>query len=76
MRRAALKVVPIAEVSTFDDGRDDRRARPAARGARPGHADGSCAILLEARRALITGDALATRNPLTGRVGRQIGRTA
>ena len=39
----------------------------------PGHTEGSCAILLEPQRALITGDALATRNPLTGRTGPQIG---
>ena len=39
----------------------------------PGHTDGSCAILLEPQHALITGDALATRNPLTGRTGPQIG---
>jgi len=38
----------------------------------PGHTPGSAALLLEGRRVLLTGDVLATRNPLTGRVGPQI----
>lgn len=29
-------------------------------------------MLLESRRTLVTGDALATRNPLTGRIGPQL----
>jgi glyoxylase-like metal-dependent hydrolase (beta-lactamase superfamily II) len=71
-RRKALKVVPIAEVSTFADGEViDVPGRPRAVHA-PGHTAGSCALLLETRRTLVTGDVLATRNPLTGRVGPQI----
>ena len=73
MRRKGLKIVPIHEVSTFGDGEIlDVPGRPRVVHT-PGHTDGSCAILLEPQRALITGDALATRNPLTGRTGPQIG---
>ncbi len=72
MRRKGLKIVPIHEVSTFDDGETlDIPGRPRIVHV-PGHTDGSCAILLEGRRTLVTGDALATRNPLTGRTGPQI----
>lgn len=73
MRRKGLKIVPIHELSTFDDGETlDVPGRPRVVHV-PGHTDGSCAILLERQRALVTGDALATRNPLTGRTGPQIG---
>jgi glyoxylase-like metal-dependent hydrolase (beta-lactamase superfamily II) len=73
MRRKGLKIVPIHEVSTFGDGEIlDVPGNPRVVHT-PGHTDGSCAILLEPQRALITGDALATRNPLTGRTGPQIG---
>ena len=70
LRRKGLKIVPIHEVSTFGDGETiDVPGRPRVVHT-PGHTDGSCAILLEPQRALITGDALAT---LTGRTGPQIG---
>jgi glyoxylase-like metal-dependent hydrolase (beta-lactamase superfamily II) len=73
MRRGALKIVPIHEVSVFVDGETlDLPGHPRVVHA-PGHTEGSCAILLEERRALVTGDVLATRNPLTGRRGPQIG---
>ncbi len=73
VRRGALKIVPITEVSAFGDGETlDVPGRPTVVHA-PGHTEGSCAILLESRRALVTGDVLATRNPLTGRRGPQIG---
>ncbi len=73
LRRKGLKVVPIREVSAFDDGEAiDLPGRPRVVHA-PGHTAGSCAILFEAQRALVTGDVLGTRNPLTGRVGPQIG---
>lgn len=72
MRRSGLKVVPIHELSTFDDGETlDVPGRPRVVHT-PGHTEGSCAILFEERGALVTGDALATRNPLTGRTGPQI----
>jgi glyoxylase-like metal-dependent hydrolase (beta-lactamase superfamily II) len=38
----------------------------------PGHTPVSAAVLLEDRRVLLTGDVMATRNALTGRVGPQI----
>jgi glyoxylase-like metal-dependent hydrolase (beta-lactamase superfamily II) len=38
----------------------------------PGHTPGCTALLLETRGVLFTGDVLATRNPLTGRIGPQI----
>ena len=71
-RAGALKIVPIEVVSAFDDGETiDVPGRPRAVHA-PGHTEGSCAILLEDRRAMVTGDCLVTRNPFTGRVGPQI----
>ncbi len=72
MGRKGLKIVPIREVSTFGDGElIDVPGRPRVLHV-PGHTAGCCAILLEDRRAVMTGDALSTRNPLTGRVGPQI----
>jgi glyoxylase-like metal-dependent hydrolase (beta-lactamase superfamily II) len=71
-RRGATKLIPIQEVSTFGDGETLQvPGRPRAVHA-PGHTPGSAALLLEGRRVLLTGDVLATRNPLTGRVGPQI----
>lgn len=71
-RHDGTKIVPIHEISTFDDGETlDVPGRPRVVHM-PGHTEGSCAILFEERRALVTGDALTTRNPLTGRTGPQI----
>ena len=73
MRTRGLKIVPIADVSAFEDGATlEVPGAPRVLHA-PGHTEGSCAILFEARRALVTGDVLSTRNPLTGRTGPQIG---
>lgn len=72
LRRGGGRMIPIAEVSAFADGeRIDVPGRPRAIHA-PGHTPGSAAILLESRRALLTGDVMATHNPLTGRLGPQI----
>ena len=72
LRRGAGKIIPIREVSTFPEGEAlDLPGRPCPILV-PGHTPGTAAILLEERRVLMTGDALATRNPLTGRVGPQI----
>jgi glyoxylase-like metal-dependent hydrolase (beta-lactamase superfamily II) len=72
MRRGATKIIPIREVSTFADGETLAvPGRPRAVHA-PGHTPGSAALFLEERRVLVTGDALVTRNPLTGRIGPQI----
>jgi glyoxylase-like metal-dependent hydrolase (beta-lactamase superfamily II) len=71
-RRGATKIIPIAEVSTFADGEQlDVPGRPRVIHA-PGHTAGSCALLFESRRVLLTGDVIVTRNPLTGRIGPQI----
>jgi glyoxylase-like metal-dependent hydrolase (beta-lactamase superfamily II) len=71
-RRGAAKMIPIKEVSSFADGETiGIPGRPRAVLA-PGHTPGSAALLLEDRRVLFSGDVLATRNPLTGRLGPQI----
>jgi glyoxylase-like metal-dependent hydrolase (beta-lactamase superfamily II) len=68
----ATKIIPVREVSTFDDGETlDVPGRPRAVHA-PGHTPGSAALFFESRRALLTGDVLVTHNPLTGRLGPQI----
>jgi glyoxylase-like metal-dependent hydrolase (beta-lactamase superfamily II) len=72
LRRGGGRMIPIAEVSAFADGEQiDVPGRPRAVHA-PGHTPGSAAILVESRRALLTGDVIATENPLTGRLGPQI----
>jgi len=72
MRRGAMKIVPVQEVSTFAEGDTlDVPGRPRAVHA-PGHTPGSAALLIEERRVLLSGDVLVTWNPLTGRVGPQI----
>jgi glyoxylase-like metal-dependent hydrolase (beta-lactamase superfamily II) len=71
-RAGATKIVPVHVVSSFEDGDTlDVPGRPRILHC-PGHTEGSCSILLEDRRALVTGDCLVTRNPFTGRVGPQI----
>jgi glyoxylase-like metal-dependent hydrolase (beta-lactamase superfamily II) len=70
--RGAGRMIPIKEVSTFADGETlDVPGRPRVVHA-PGHTPGCAALLLEGRRVFLTGDALVTRNPLTGRIGPQI----
>jgi glyoxylase-like metal-dependent hydrolase (beta-lactamase superfamily II) len=72
MRRGALSIVPIREVSSFTDGEVlDIPGRPRVVHA-PGHTAGSAALHIESRGVLFSGDALVTRNPLTGRLGPQI----
>ncbi len=72
LRRGGGRMIPIAEVSAFADGEQiDVPGRPRAVHAL-GHTPGSAAILVESRRALLTGDVIATENPLTGRLGPQI----
>jgi glyoxylase-like metal-dependent hydrolase (beta-lactamase superfamily II) len=72
MRRGGTKIVPVVEVSTYGDGEIvDVPGRPRAIHA-PGHTPGNAALFLEERRVLLSGDAMVTRNPLTGRVGPQI----
>jgi len=72
MRRGGGKLVPIADVSSFADGETvDVPGRPRVVHT-PGHTDGHSSLLFEDRGALLCGDALVTRNPLTGRAGPQI----
>jgi glyoxylase-like metal-dependent hydrolase (beta-lactamase superfamily II) len=40
--------------------------------ATPGHTHGHCAIHFQSKGVLFVGDALCTRNPVTGRVGAQV----
>lgn len=62
----------MREVSTFGDGETvDVPGRPRLIHA-PGHTPGCSALLLEARRVLLAGDVVVTRNPLTGRTGPQV----
>ncbi len=71
-RRGGAKVVPVQEVSGYDDGETiDVPGSPRVVHA-PGHTPGTAALFFEDRRALLSGDALVTRNPLTGRTGPQI----
>jgi len=71
-RRGAVKMIPVKEVSGFADGETiDVPGTPRVVHA-PGHTPGSAAVLLEDRGVLLTGDVLATKNALTGRVGPQI----
>jgi glyoxylase-like metal-dependent hydrolase (beta-lactamase superfamily II) len=62
----------IAEVETFAGGaRLDVPGRPLVLHA-PGHTDGCVALHFEGHSALLTGDVLCSRNPLTGRRGVQL----
>jgi len=72
LRRGASKIIPVHEVSTFQDGEVlDVPGKPRVIHA-PGHTEGSSALLMEGRGAVFTGDVIATWNPLTGRPGPQI----
>ena len=67
------RIVPILRALDVRGRRARRRARPPPRAPRARATRRACrAVLLEDRRALLTGDALVTRNPLTGRRGPQI----
>jgi glyoxylase-like metal-dependent hydrolase (beta-lactamase superfamily II) len=62
----------IGEVSTFaGDERLDVPGRPRVIHA-PGHSDGCVALHFEGHSALLVGDVLCSRNPLTGRSGVQV----
>jgi glyoxylase-like metal-dependent hydrolase (beta-lactamase superfamily II) len=72
LRHRGGRIIPILELSTFADGETlDVPGRPRVVHV-PGHTPGMSAVYAEDRRALMTGDALVTRNPLTGRRGPQI----
>jgi glyoxylase-like metal-dependent hydrolase (beta-lactamase superfamily II) len=72
LRHRGSRIIPILELSTFADGEIlDVPGRPRVLHV-PGHTAGMSAVYAEDRRALMTGDALVTRNPLTGHRGPQI----
>lgn len=72
MRGGGLSIVPVAEVAAFGEGETiDVPGRPRVLHV-PGHTPGSAAVYVEASSTLFTGDALVTRNPMTGRRGPQI----
>ncbi len=71
-RGGAAKVIPIAEVSAYADGEViDVPGKPRVTYV-PGHTKGCATLSFEDRDVLFSGDAIVTRNPLTGRVGPQI----
>ena len=68
----AARFEPPAEVETFADGETlDVPGSPQVVHV-PGHTRGSCAFYLEDRGVLFAGDALCSRNPLTGARGVQL----
>lgn len=70
-RRGGLRVPPIAEVSTFADG-DVLDVPGSPRVVHvPGHTDGSVVFHVPGLDAVFMGDAITTRNVLTGVVGPQ-----
>jgi glyoxylase-like metal-dependent hydrolase (beta-lactamase superfamily II) len=71
-RHGGVKPVKIAEVSTFAGDRElDVPGRPRSVHT-PGHSSGHCAFHFPDRGVLMTGDAMCTWNPLTGRPGPQV----
>lgn len=67
-----LRIVPVAEVSTFSDGEVlDVPGRPRVVHV-PGHTAGMSALWFEDVSTVCTSDALVTRNVMTGRLGPQV----
>jgi glyoxylase-like metal-dependent hydrolase (beta-lactamase superfamily II) len=63
-------------LSTFDDGEKvDVPGKPRVLHM-PGHTAGSCALLVEDRDVVFTGDALVTRDVYSGRVGPRLSARA
>ena len=72
LRSGVTRVPPIASLETMDDGEVlDVPGAPRVLHA-PGHTAGSCALLLEDRSVLLSGDALVTLDMTRGRTGPQI----
>ncbi len=69
VRVGGVRVPPIAELSTFEDG--ERLDVPGAPRVihTPGHTRGECVLYLDERDVLFSGDALVTLDVATGYVG-------
>lgn len=71
-RLGAMRTPPVLEVATFDDGATlDLPGAPRVVHL-PGHTAGSAALVVVSRDAIFVGDALATRNVLSGSTGPQL----
>lgn len=71
VRKGGLRTTPVAEVVTVQDGDVlDLPGSPRIIGM-PGHSAGSIAVHVSAVDAVFVGDALTTRNVLTGKTGPQ-----
>jgi glyoxylase-like metal-dependent hydrolase (beta-lactamase superfamily II) len=72
LAKGMLQSTPIIEVATFGDGATlDVPGAPRVIHV-PGHSEGSAALHLPARGMLFVGDAFATLNVLSGKVGPQL----
>jgi glyoxylase-like metal-dependent hydrolase (beta-lactamase superfamily II) len=71
-RLGAMRTPPVLEVATFDDGATlDLPGAPRVVHV-PGHTAGSAALVVLSLNAIFVGDALATRNVLSGSTGPQL----
>ena len=69
VRNGVARRVPVAALTAFADGEIvDVPGKPRVNHV-PGHTSGSCALHLEQRGVVFTGDALSTIDLLTGRAG-------
>lgn len=71
IRGGGLQPKSVAEVTPFTEGRLDVPGRPVAVPT-PGHTSGHCSFHLPNDGIVITGDALVSRNLLTGRSGARL----
>jgi len=72
LAKGMLRATPIVEVATFGDGATlDVPGAPRVIHV-PGHSEGSAALHVPSRGMLFVGDAFATLNVLSGRVGPQL----
>lgn len=68
LKAGALRVRGVEATATFKAGRLDLPGSPIVIPS-PGHTDGHCSFLLPDRDVLLSGDALVTLDPYTGRTG-------
>jgi glyoxylase-like metal-dependent hydrolase (beta-lactamase superfamily II) len=70
--KGGLRPPPVAAVTATDDGQTlDVPGGPRVVHT-PGHTEGHCVLHFERHGVVFAGDALCTRNPLTGRTGAQL----